>query len=153
MTRGTAYILLPYNRTLASCEFDGDMYPGGNFELMVEFLSKVQTEQDFRESVAAFDRVAAYGYQNMSDGYFQFYNIPVRRLHHSREHPDGNRRIDLRKKYIERFFSDYIFFLNKTGRIVNVTCAKVTVRLRDGEIGTFYFGKHVKTFQTLNFKI
>jgi len=136
MTRGTAYILLP-TKIVSSCEFNGDMYPGGYYEEMVNRLLKVDTEQSFYEEISEFDR-NNFGYQFESD-YFRMYEYKYEQFIDEEYDKALRIRLILDKAY----YSDYSFIKNSTKsnkEFVDAEWNKYIVK--PGEVITFYFSTY-----------
>ncbi len=155
MTRGTIYLLLPDNEVIETCEFNGDMYEeGGHMAEVVERLKRVKNEEDFRKEITEFD-LNNHNYQKDKDDYFRF---TKRNLKFYSEEGD---RIDMSRHYFKIFFSDYLYFLNLSGRdilakekgdskvvtdekgaadIIEDESSRTSV-IKDGEIKIFNYGQ------------
>lgn len=79
MTRGTLYyICLAKNemmKVIRSCEFNGDMYPEGHGNDVMNALSNIDVGQpeEFKRFVKKFDK-ENFNYQAEKGGYFRFYD-------------------------------------------------------------------------------
>ena len=135
MTRGTPYLILR-SKVVCSDEFNGDMYgspkdskweqKNGHYSEMVERLKRVESEEEFRKEIKAFNS------ENHDYHPFSFYT-------------DDKKDIDLSDDYFVNFFSDYLFFKNLSGRPVRIMDSKKRpVRLKHGSIATFYFGEFIE---------
>ena len=149
MTRGTAYIILPDGTIKTSCEFNGDMYgspqdgkelqENGHYSEMVTRLKKVHDGERFEREIRAFDR-DNHNYQAETNDYFRFYIWKLE------EEMNKGGVIDVGVDYYGRFFSDYLFWKNVSGKTITFrdkeTRKKIPVP--HGKIATFYFGKHIE---------
>ena len=107
MTRGTPYIL--YKRDNAiwigySDEFNGDMYPGGLYNIMIDHLKEVTTYEDFGLCIHKFN-VLNHNYDNL-----KIYHKPLKEYLNS-----DDETVDFSNDYHKLWFSDFLFFLNFTG--------------------------------------
>tara|TARA_Y100000310_G_scaffold305543_1_gene345785 strand:+ start:64 stop:606 length:543 start_codon:yes stop_codon:yes gene_type:complete len=132
MTRGTAYCILEDGSCISCCEFNGDMYPGGHYEEMVERLQRVTSRQTFDQEIIAFD-AANFQYQDEDK------ELPVERRYFGFNTWDPDKVFTLRpprppeeeadpktarwrrddgvvniedSAYFELYFSDYLFWIN-----------------------------------------
>lgn len=104
MTRGSAYVLYKKDGEIwigSHDEFNGDMYPGGRYEAMIEILKKVHTYEDFGLAMHAFNR------ENHNYNDFQTYQTRL-------EDYLGKKveLIDFSDDYYGHWNSDYLFFIN-----------------------------------------
>jgi hypothetical protein len=107
MTRGTPYILYKKDNAIwigYSDQFNGDMYPGGAYESMVDTLKEVTTYEDFGLCIHKFNK-DNHNYSNLG-----IYHKPLKEYLNS-----DNETIDFNDDYYKHWFSDYLFFLNLTG--------------------------------------
>jgi hypothetical protein len=135
MTRGKIIIITDWDNGRIvlnqSCEFNGDMYiEDGHGEFWLEKLKEVKTPAEFYKAVLEFDK-KNFEYQYDKDDYFQFYR-------YLKEKPV----ISLRYKYFENWFSDYLYFVNRSSQPVNfLTRGGGETELKPDEIGVFCFGE------------
>lgn len=104
MTRGSAYVLYKKDGEIwigSHDEFNGDMYPGGRYEKMIEILKKVHTYEDFGLAMHTFNR------ENHNYNDFQIYQTRL-------EDYLGKKveLIDFNDDYYGHWNSDYLFFIN-----------------------------------------
>jgi hypothetical protein len=139
MTRGTAYLILPDNSTIESCEFNGDMYEGGNYESFVEHLKKTTDKDSFTKEMTAFDK-DVFNYQDEDGDYFQMHKQKPN--HYVGK--DGV--IDFNEKYFDRFFSDYLFWKNGSDSpvVFRIDKSKKEGILEPNKILTVNFGRNPK---------
>lgn len=150
MTRGTSYIILPDGTIKTSCEFNGDMYGSpkdrpelqrtGHYSEMVTRLKRSHDAESFEREIRVFDR-NNHNYQADKDDYFCFY---TRKLS---EETNKDGVIDLGDDYFGRFFSDYLFWKNASGKMITFREKETRkdIPVPHGTIATFYFGKHIET--------
>ena len=107
MTRGTPYILYKKDDAIwigYSDEFNGNMYPGGAYESMVDTLKEVTTYEEFGLCIHKFNK------DNHDYDDLKIYHRSLK------EYLDSdNETIDFANNYYKYWFSDYLFFLNLTG--------------------------------------
>lgn len=107
MTRGTPYILYKKDGEIwigYSDEFNGDMYPGGAYESMVDALKEVTTYEDFGLCIHKFNK------ENHDYSDLGIHHKPLKEYINS-----DDETINFSNDYYEYWFSDYLFFLNLTG--------------------------------------
>ena len=148
MTRGTAYIILPDDTIKTSCEFNGDMYGNpksapelqetGHYREMVKRLKRANDEESFEREIRTFDR-NNHNYQ--AYGYFRFYMWKLEKV----TNKDGV--IDFGVDHYGRFFSDYLFWKNASGKMITFRDKETrkNIPVPHGKIATFYFGQHIET--------
>lgn len=107
MTRGTGFLLLP-DRVFESTEFNGDMYPEGYGDIFIKALSFCKNESNFRDFIKDFNEL----YFNYGEELV--YPKPVEKVYENHK----GYVIDFNNDYFGRFFSDWIFFKNLTGKTV-----------------------------------
>lgn len=111
MTRGTGYLLMK-DRYLASTEFNGDMYPTGLGDEFMRGMQKCNDAGQFISFIEKFNKAYhQYNDQLIYEGdnsslYEQETNLLV---------------INFNRDYCKRFFSDWVFFKNLTGKPVQFT--------------------------------
>jgi len=112
------------------------MYEGEHYELMVKKLQAVTDEMSFRKTIEEFDREAGFNYQDEKNGYFRIYEYPLSYFTNKKG------QIDMSKKtYYDKFFSDYIFLLNLSGKnLLLKEYESIGSIIVPQEITTFYFG-------------
>ena len=132
MTRGKI-LLITDDRILSSIEFNGDMYPSGYGEEVVEeILKKVSrcNVGEFKKFVRHFDEnYFGYVYEGMAD---------PEMLVFKKKKED---RIDLSDNYFKNYGSDYIYMKNVSNEAYPVT--DINGRTQDifpGQIKAYYFG-------------
>jgi hypothetical protein len=136
MTRGSAYVLYEKDGEIwigYSDEFNGDMYPGGKYEDMVTALGSVKTYEDYGLAMHKFNK------ENHEYDNYSIYHKPLSEYLNL---PSVSDEIDLNREYYTYWFSDYLFFLNLTGKLFTFQTAKKTsIVVNTGVIATFNFGK------------
>ena len=136
MTRGTAFFVTPWGKdkveVVKSCEFNGDMYPSGHYEEMIERLNRVEKNADFYKEILEFDK-NNHDYQSEKENYFTFYR-EIREVEAVT--------LDMTKDYFEDFFSDYIFI--RAGKNpVTVKTEEQVVTIKPYTTEAFNFGTWV----------
>lgn len=107
MTRGTPYILYKKDNAIwigYSDEFNGDMYPGGAYNSMVDALKEVTTYEDFGLCIHKFNK------ENHNYDDLKIHHKPLKEYINS-----DDETINFSNDYYTYWFSDYLFFLNLTG--------------------------------------
>ena len=136
MTRGSAYVLYEKDGEIwigYSDEFNGDMYPGGKYEDMIIALGSVKTYEDYGLAMHKFNK------ENHNYSNYTIYHKPLSEYLNL---PSVSDEIDLNREYYTYWFSDYLFFLNLTGKLFTFQTAKKTsIVVNTGVIATFNFGK------------
>lgn len=144
MTRGTPYLILPANKgqyKLIYCdEFNGDMYGSpknskseqktGHYIEMVARLKRVSSKASFLKEIKEFNAEN----HNYPDLEFDERRIPLNI-------------IDFNVDYFHWWFSDYLFFKNKSGQDIIFICEenRQKIVLLNNEIATFNFGKFIES--------
>ena len=163
MTRGTAHIILK-DKLFSTTEFNGDMYPEGKGDYMLEDLRKVNTKEDLEKLNKKWCK--DYGYKNESDD--KLYEIlphyaTFQRWEDNERVPEeekkveirGNKKmlanwkkdvIDFRIDYYKYWFSDWIFFVNRSGKDITIHTQEQenepseTITLKNGDTIRLNFG-------------
>lgn len=149
MTRGSANIIYERDGELwigFHDEFNGDMYPGGHYEDMILALSKIKTYEDFGLVMHRFNK-EHHAYDD-----FSIYHKP---LNEYLELVVKDNTIDLGREYYTYWFSDYVFFLNLTGRDFNFKTKRVKIgpeyiRICKDTIVAFNYGVPVGVYDRDN---
>ena len=130
MTRGTI-ILFTNRQTIETTEFNGDMYlkPHSNGQIMVGLLKEVKTEKDFKKAITKFNK------DNF--GYFEELFYP---------HEKKTEIVFTRGTYSNRWFSDYLYFLNLSDKVISFTdISLIKKKLKPKKkIFVFNFGEFYK---------
>ena len=139
MTRGKIYVLLKNNKAMETNEFNGDMYKGGHYELVVSKLRRVAGKVAFETAVKEFNK-RTFKYDE-KDLFFYIDDM-------KNEYCNVNGEIEFNDKiYFDKFFSDYLFFKNCSGKDITFKCnmdstsKKERFKLENGKIVTFHFGE------------
>ena len=135
MTRGSAYILYKKDNKIwigYSGEFNGNMYPGGNYEDMVNALFDIKTYEDYGLIMHKFNK--------------EHHNYSVFDIYHSTLNTYLNKetknKINFDVEYYKHWFSDYIFFINLTGsNFYFADTEKQLVPSSNGTVTVFNYGK------------
>ena len=134
MTRGTM-VLFTKDKVFTTTEFNGDMYFEGNGEQTARIMRSVENESDL---IRASQKVNEYyGYPEeevgrlwaLSGGEYSY-----------------NDCLDTKENYFAKYFSDYLFIKNKSGRDLLFTCEDGNKILPDDSVGVLYFGKQADDF-------
>jgi len=137
MTRGSFY-LLGEKKVYVSTEFNGDMYPGGNYEEAVDMLNSVESVSDFKTGVTSFNDTK---FEYLGRLVFP-YGLNMNGI--------SKNIVDFRTNYYVNFNSDYIFIKNLSGRDYRVLLKDSPndefVKLPNGATMVFNFGKKVKEY-------
>lgn len=143
MTRGTFYLLLPHT-VIESCEFNGGMYEGEKMKDAIEKLRQVTDEQSFINKITEFDK-DHFGYQEKSGDYFQFRKLDYD--HYGRKPVSFNSEmvdihLDMYEDYFGIYFSDYLYFLNLSGKTINVLDESGNYdKIENDQLAIYNFGK------------
>ena len=126
MTRGQIAIITPDGKLITSAEFNGDMYYDGegHGKEVLEALKDIETEAEYRTFVEEFNR-KNFQYEH-EDMFFDcddsFY--------------------DMSTDYFGKWFSDYVYIKNLSGKTVVFTDAdKQKIALEPDTLAAFNFGK------------
>ena len=126
MTRGQIAIITPDGRLITSAEFNGDMYYDGegHGKEVVEALESIETEEEYREFVNDFnDQNSQYTDREL------FYDC-------------DDSFYDMSTDYFGKWFSDYVYIKNLSGKTVVFTDAdKQKIALEPDTLAAFNFGK------------
>ena len=126
MTRGQIAIITPDGKLITSTEFNGDMYYDGegHGKEVVEALESIEIEEEYREFVNDFnDRNFRYTDREL------FYDC-------------DDRFYDMSNDYFGKWFSDYVYIKNLSGKTVVFTDAdKQKIALEPDTLAAFNFGK------------
>ena len=137
MTRGSFY-LLGEKKVYVSTEFNGGMYPGGNYEEAVDMLNSVESVSDFKTGVTSFNDTK---FEYLGRLVFP-YGLNMNGI--------SKNIVDFRTNYYVNFNSDYIFIKNLSGRDYRVLLKDSPndefVKLPNGATMVFNFGKKVKEY-------
>lgn len=140
MTRGTIYILLE-NKFIQTDEFNGDMYPGGHYEEVIDRLEVVNRSNEPEISFKI--QMLGFNANNHKYSDFGFYETAYLDTILTYSH------IDFTDYYNDKhsWFSDYIFIINKSGRDFTVILRnEETCILADNSIFTVDFGGKVEEY-------
>lgn len=109
-------------------EFNGDMYPSYYGKEIACTLEKVTNLEKFIRYANFFN-----------EQYFKYDDFKINKLKMK------DNRIDLKHKYFDNWFSDYLYFKNESGEKIEVLCKKAPepIILEDGETMVTYFGDDV----------
>lgn len=125
MTRGQIAIITPEDRILTSTEFNGDMYYEGHGKDVFDELECVKTAKEYEELVTRFND------ENFSYDEELFYNMPQDFL-------------NMRDNYFGKWFSDYVYIKNLSGKPVVFTDADgKKIQLDTDTTAVFNFGEFV----------
>ena len=126
MTRGQIAIITPEGKLITSAEFNGDMYYDGegHGKEVVEALESIETEEEYREFINDFnDRYFRYSDREM------FYDC-------------DESFYDMSTDYFGKWFSDYVYIKNLSGKTVVFTDAdKQKIAQEPDTLAAFNFGK------------
>ncbi len=135
-TRGTGFLLLK-DRVLETTEFNGDMYPSWHGDNFFEGVSKTESEEDFVEFIKEFN-----------DENFGCEEDLIYTTRNSEFYDDIKEDvlvINFNHAYFERFFSDWVFFKNLSGKPVKFITksdrSRREVIIPDNESYRFNFGR------------
>lgn len=145
MTRGTLVLFLP-DKVLKSIEFNGDMGRFGHYKEAIKILADANSRGEFE-----------YGLEMFNNLHFQYeYDvISYKKAYGRRDELEKEGitfdkdiiKVELVDNYFERWFSDYIFFKNMSGRTIKFSTINEGVggreiyEIKHGEIFVSYFGK------------
>lgn len=131
MTRGTAYFVTA-NRVITHDEFNGDMYPDGLGDEFLKALKQCKTTPDFYLAMERFN-----------DENFEYDDFEVNEIDYAIDRQTEDEIIiDFKNGYFDRFFSDWTFWKNHSGKIIRFKLADSNkeILLRDGDVIRFEFG-------------
>ncbi len=163
MTRGTIYTLLPDEKIITSCEFNGDMYEGGHYEDVVEMLVRINNEDDFKKEVVEFDNETfKYNEDNkytegedvktyyIKDGiYPDDYEYFSFRIFDYKNFFNVDKELRLKVMMDVVNYSDYEFIKNCSGDVVKLIDEEgVKIELKQAEIATFCYGSFLRVFDS-----
>jgi len=141
MTRGTPYILYKKDNDIwigYSDEFNGNMYPGGAYESMVDALKEVTTYEDFGLCIHKFNK-DNHNYSNLG-----IYHTSLKEYLNS-----DDETIDFSNDYYIHWFSDFLFFLNFTGdNYTFIMEDRTPMEISNAMIFTVNFGKSEAVYVT-----
>lgn len=120
MTRGKCVVFFEDNekeRVLLSTEFNGDMYPEGCGALALKAMAKIAEEEltpdelrkKFSEQIVLINTLGEYNYQD-EDMTWEVDRVNV----------DGDMYQITEKDYFNKYFSDYLYIVNKTGHEITL---------------------------------
>jgi hypothetical protein len=134
MTRGTLILILE-GAVFESMEFNGGMSPENFGQTAIEMLAKVTTAAEFEEMVAEFNTV--YHCYDDDEIVFDKDNFF-----------DGDHSVNFGRNFFDRFFSDYLYILNRSGKEIQATGkdGKAFVIPVDMVTGVD-FGKHISDLE------
>ena len=157
MTRGTFYLIHNYKTDsilFSSCEFNGDMYPGGHYEEAVSLLSHVRSAADFYKIAFVFDKRNFHYAEQENSSFFSFdRKVMIANTIPKLSHISFNKNtvIDMRINYFENWFSDYLFFrIIGEAPVQFIDTDGKPYFAQPGETITFNFGQFVDLFNTEN---
>lgn len=126
MTRGKI-VLITNDKLLTSVEFNGDMYvEHGHGEQLLEDLPNINTEEEYRDYVVAFDSENfCYATESKRDGvnYFdnEYFINGVADLTNDEEMSVSDY-LDFTSQYFEKWFSDYVYIKNISDHEEEIIC-------------------------------
>ena len=129
MTRGMI-IYVGNGKVLESIEFNGDMYPEGHGDKLMEMLREVDSELAFRKVVHDFNE--------------QNHQYDEELICEKNDFFDEANKVDFNNGYFERFFSDWIFVVNCSDNPIFFTCKLGEIEeviLPVGKATRFDFGR------------
>lgn len=129
MTRGKAILLSDKNYTLETVEFNGDMgIDMDKGKELIKYLKPVNSEKLFRQAIALFNK------DNFDYSGELFYQAK-----------DEAEIIFKNRSYYDRWFSDYLYFLNIGSKPFKFADTQgKTITIQQHNIAVFYFGKFIK---------
>ncbi len=139
MTRGILAVIFP-DSAYRSTEFNGDMYRerrGHGLEAVQALLS-IHDYESYRKAVLLFDS-RNFGYAKEDGNDSMVMQIPVEKA------------VDMRKEnYSATFqYTDYTYIRNLTGHDIDFqTDADEHVRVRNGDVAVFDFGKYLTSYDS-----
>lgn len=133
-TRGTAFLLLK-ERVLETTEFNGDMYPSWHGDNFFKGVNESENEKDFVDFIKEFN--------DENFGYEEDLIYATRNSEFYDDIKDDVLVINFNNAYFERFFSDWIFFKNLSGKAVKfiVKGDRREILIPNEGSYRFYFGR------------
>ena len=133
MTRGK-FVLFEEDKVYATNEFNGDMYYSGHGELAALGMKGVRTKEALLEYAKDFNK-KEFGYPEEEIC-----------LYLLADEETYDKYLDMTQSYFEKYFSDYIYIINVSGRDLEFKTKSGTRILRDDTSGVLNFGTEAEEF-------
>lgn len=139
MTRGTMILFLP-DKVIRSIEFNGDMGRFGNYKEAVRLMTDANSRGEFEYGLEIFN-ATKYQYEFNPVENISSYKTKEKLKSLGIDVGGDKIKVDLVDQYFERWFSDYLFFKNMSGRTIEF------LTINEGRTGKeIYEIKHGEVF-------
>ena len=133
MTRGK-FVLFEEDKVYATNEFNGDMYYSGHGELAALGMKNIRTKEALLEYTEGFNK-KEFGYPEEEIC-----------LYLLADEETYDEYLDMTQDYFEKYFSDYIYIINASGRDLEFKTKDGIRILPNDTSGVLNFGREAKEF-------
>ena len=133
MTGGT-FVLFEAEKVYATNEFNGDMYYEGHGKIVAMAMTSIRTKEDLLKFAKDFNK-KEFGYPDEK----------IRPFELTADHSYSDC-LNMVQEYFKKYFSDYLYIVNASGRDLEFTTKDGTRILPDNTSGVLNFGHDAKDF-------
>lgn len=133
MTRGT-FVLFEAEKVYVTNEFNGDMYYEGHGKIVAMAMTSIRTKEDLLKFAKVFNQKE-----------FEYPDEEIRLFEMTADHSYSDC-LNMAQGYAEKYFSDYLYIINASGRDLEFTTKDGTRILPDNTSGVLNFGHDAKDF-------